>query len=72
MARGFPAAFPVRWPFAGLLGTTRMKRVFLSYLWRMTPAKLAAYRREFAKSLMPAIYPELRNNSTATAPPGIS
>lgn len=47
-------------PFAGLLGTAKMKRVFLSYLWRMNPEKLAAYSRDFAKSLMPAIYPELR------------
>jgi HAD superfamily hydrolase (TIGR01490 family) len=47
-------------PFAGLLGTTRMKRVFLSYLWRMPPVALASYCREFATSLRPAIYPELR------------
>lgn len=47
-------------PFAGLLGTARMKRVFLSYLWRITPAKLADYSRDFAKSVLPAIYPELR------------
>jgi phosphatidylglycerophosphatase C len=47
-------------PFAGLLGTTRLKRVFLSYLWRMAPAKLADYSRDFARSLLPAIYPELR------------
>lgn len=47
-------------PLAGLLGTARMKRIFLSYLWRMPPGKLADYSRDFAKSLMPAIYPELR------------
>jgi HAD superfamily hydrolase (TIGR01490 family) len=47
-------------PLAGFLGAGRMKRVFLSFLWRMSPAKLAEYSREFAKSLMPAIYPELR------------
>ena len=47
-------------PLAGLLGTSRMKRVFLSYLWRMPPPQLAAYARDFAQSLMPAIYPELR------------
>ena len=47
-------------PFAGVLGTSRMKRVFLSYLWRMPAPKLAAYSRDFAQSLMPAIYPELR------------
>jgi phosphatidylglycerophosphatase C len=47
-------------PLADLLGAGRMKRVFLSFLWRMSPEKLAEYCREFAKSLMPAIYPELR------------
>ena len=47
-------------PFAGLLGAGKMKRVFLSYLWRMDPETLADYSRGFAASLMPAIYPELR------------
>jgi len=47
-------------PFAGLLGTTRMKRVFLSYLWRISPSHLAGYARDFAQFLLPAIYPELR------------
>jgi phosphatidylglycerophosphatase C len=47
-------------PLAGLLGAGGMKRVFLSYLWRMDPEVLAEYSREFAASLMPAIYPELR------------
>ncbi len=47
-------------PFAGLLGAARLKRVFLSYLWRMPPQRLATYCRDFAQSLMPAIYPELR------------
>ena len=47
-------------PLAGLLGDGGMKRVFLSYLWKMNPEVLAEYSREFAASLMPAIYPELR------------
>lgn len=47
-------------PFAGLLGAGGMKRVFLSYLWRMDPQVLADYSREFATSLMPSIYPEMR------------
>jgi HAD superfamily hydrolase (TIGR01490 family) len=47
-------------PLAGLLGAGGMKRVFLSYLWRMDRETLAGYSREFATSLMPAIYPELR------------
>ncbi len=46
-------------PLAGLLGTARMKRVFLSYLWRIEPAALAAYSRDFAHSLMPGFYQEL-------------
>ena len=47
-------------PLAGLLEAAGMKRIFLSYLWRMERETLAGYSREFAKSLMPAIYPELR------------
>jgi phosphatidylglycerophosphatase C len=46
-------------PFYGLLGTEGMKRVFLSYLWKMPPETLARYSKEFAASVMPAIYPEL-------------
>ncbi len=49
-------------PLAGLLGAGGMKRVFLSYLWRMDPEVLAEYSREFAASLMPSIYAELRAN----------
>lgn len=48
-------------PLAGLLGAAGMKRVFLSFLWRIHPATLARYAREFAESLMPGIYPELRD-----------
>ena len=47
-------------PLAGLLGAGGMKRVFLCYLWKTQPEKLAAYAREFAAAVMPAIYPELR------------
>jgi HAD superfamily phosphoserine phosphatase-like hydrolase len=47
-------------PLAGLLGAGGMKRIFLSYLWRMDPQVLDQYSREFAVSLMPAIYPPLR------------
>ncbi len=46
-------------PLTGLLGAGGMKRVFLSYLSGMSPAKLDEYSREFATSVMPAIYPEL-------------
>ena len=47
-------------PLAGLLGAGGMKRVFLSYLWKINPDALGDYSREFAASLMPSIYPELR------------
>jgi HAD superfamily hydrolase (TIGR01490 family) len=47
-------------PFAGLLGAATMKRIFLSYLWRMPAEALAETSREFAAALMPAIYRELR------------
>jgi HAD superfamily hydrolase (TIGR01490 family) len=48
-------------PLAGWLGAATMKRIFLSYLWRMSGETLAEYSREFAKALMPGIYPELRD-----------
>jgi phosphatidylglycerophosphatase C len=48
-------------PMAGLLGAGRMKRVFLSFLWRMSPENLTAHSRAFAASVMPAIYPEMRD-----------
>lgn len=46
-------------PLAGLLGAGGMKRVFLSYLWKMDPETLAEYSREFATFVMPSIYPVL-------------
>ncbi len=56
----FLPVFLVFLPLTGLLGAAGMKRIFLSYLWKMPPVKLAAYSREFAAAVMPAIYPELR------------
>lgn len=47
-------------PLTGLLGAGGMKRIFLSYLHGMSPEKLDEYSREFAKSVMPAIYQEGR------------
>lgn len=47
-------------PLTGLLGAGGMKRIFLSYLWKMDPETLERYSREFATLVMPAIYPELR------------
>jgi phosphatidylglycerophosphatase C len=47
-------------PLAGILGSGRMKRIFLSFLWGMSPEKLAECCRDFAASVMPAIYQEMR------------
>lgn len=47
-------------PLAGLLGAGRMKRVFLSFLWRMSGQNLTAHSRAFAAEVMPSIYQELR------------
>jgi len=46
-------------PLAGLLGSEGMKRVFLSFLWRIHPDTLSQYAREFAQSLTPGIYQEM-------------
>lgn len=47
-------------PLAGLLGAGGLKRVFLCYLWRLDPETLARYSREFAVSVMPLIYQDVR------------
>ncbi len=52
--------FLVFLPFAPLLGTENMKRVFHCYLWNISPERLAKYSREFAQKILPWIYPELR------------
>jgi len=46
-------------PAAPLLGCDRMKRLFLSYLWQMPPEQLSRLCREFAREIIPAMYPEL-------------
>jgi len=46
-------------PLFPILKAAGMKRVFLSYLWRMPQATLAAHSRAFAAAILPAIYPEL-------------
>ena len=56
----FLPLFLIFLPLAGLLGSGRMKRVFLSFLWRMPAEKLAAHSEEFARSVMPSIYQEVR------------
>lgn len=48
-------------PFARLLGAATMKRIFLSYLWRIDPGELARHARDFAVVISQAVYPELRD-----------
>lgn len=48
-------------PFAGLLGTENMKRVFHAFLWKMPPEQLAELSQSFAIKLLPSIYPELKS-----------
>ena len=52
--------FLVFLPFAGLLGTENMKRIFHCFLWKMPPERLAEYSRGFAAKLQPSIYAELK------------
>jgi HAD superfamily hydrolase (TIGR01490 family) len=47
-------------PLAPLLGAAGMKRVFLSFLFGMREADLECHARDFAETIMPRIYPELR------------
>lgn len=47
-------------PFAKLLGTENMKRIFHCFLWKMPPDRLAELSRSFAKKLQPSIYAELK------------
>jgi HAD superfamily hydrolase (TIGR01490 family) len=48
-------------PLAPLLGTDRMKRVFLAFLWRMPEDQLARHFRNFADSVVPLIYTDVRD-----------
>jgi HAD superfamily hydrolase (TIGR01490 family) len=48
-------------PLAPLLGKNRMKSVFLAFLWRMPEEQLAGFFRDFADSVMPLIYPDVRD-----------
>lgn len=52
--------FIVFLPFAKLLGTENMKRIFHCFLWKMPPERLTELSREFAEKLQPGIYPELK------------
>lgn len=48
-------------PLAPMLGAGTMKRVFLSFLWRIDRGQLDEYARDFAKSVMPGIYQEMKS-----------
>lgn len=56
----FLPLFLVFTPLAPMLGAGTMKRIFLSFLWRIDRGRLHGYARDFAKTVMPAIYPEMR------------
>lgn len=59
--RGFSVPLFLKFlPFAGVLGTENLKRIFHSFLWHMPPEQVAEYSQSFAKRLMPSIYPELK------------
>jgi HAD superfamily hydrolase (TIGR01490 family) len=47
-------------PLLHLLGDGGMKRVFLSYLWKMPEEDLRRHSLEFAASVAASVYPELR------------
>lgn len=46
-------------PFMKILKDAGLKRVFLSFLWRMPPATLADHSRSFAAAIRQTVYPEL-------------
>ena len=47
-------------PFAGVLGIENLKRIFHSFLWKMSAEQVSEYSQSFAKRLLPSIYPELK------------
>lgn len=56
----FIVVFLLLLPLAGLLGSARMKRVFLCFLWRMSPARIKRHADDFAARVVTSVYPELR------------
>ncbi|MEY3394904.1 MAG: hypothetical protein RL346_1140 [Verrucomicrobiota bacterium] len=48
-------------PFAGILGTETMKRIFHGFLWKMSPERLAELSQRFAERLAPSFYEELKS-----------
>lgn len=59
--RIFLVPFLLLVPLAPVLGTQRMKSVFHAYLWRIPEETLAGCFHDFADSVMPLLYPELRD-----------
>ena len=60
--RGFSVVLFLKFlPFAGVLGTENLKRIFHCFLWKMSPEQLSEYSQSFAKSLLPSIYPQLKS-----------
>lgn len=58
--RVFLLPFLASLPLAPLLGKDRLKSVFLAFLWRMSEGQLDRYFSDFADSVVPLIYPEMR------------
>lgn len=63
--RVFLPVFLAFLPCVKLLGDAGMKRVFLSYLWRMDRDTLARHARRFGRRVAASIYPELRDRIEA-------
>jgi HAD superfamily hydrolase (TIGR01490 family) len=61
LRRCFLLAYLPLLPFGGILGAEGLKRVFLSFLWRMKEAEVRELARDFAEeSLAPQIWLEMR------------
>ncbi len=56
----FLPVFLVLLPLAPCLGAGGMKRVFLAFLFGMSEERLAELSREFAGTIVPSVYPEMR------------
>jgi HAD superfamily hydrolase (TIGR01490 family) len=60
--RGFSVLLFMKFlPFAGVLGTENLKRIFHSFLWKMPPERINELSQSFAERLLPSIYPELKS-----------
>jgi HAD superfamily hydrolase (TIGR01490 family) len=60
--RGFSVLLFMKFlPFAGVLGTENLKRIFHSFLWKMPQERINELSQSFAARLLPSIYPELKS-----------